>query len=1119
MILVLLYAATALLLFPVALALAIRAHGNATRLDRRVSALEREARTARGANRDAESSGRASTSARTHGTDDSPPGAIDEPVTVAHGGVGFDASADESVEDHAFTGDDAVDEPAVHEATAEPATAARTLAEIHADFAYRSGAVSGATDDGGSTPSIDRETGDLPRSGARAATERPPLHIERRPCAPPIEWERWLGVRGAALLGGIAAALAGLFFYRHAVEQGWITEVRRLAGGIGVGLSMIVVGDRVRPRGYRYAPEALLGAGLVVLYGAFWAASERYGLWPQLASFAAMGLNTALACWLSLRHGSRLIATLALIGGFATPFVVRLDGESPVGLFGYVLLLDLALLFVTSRKRAWSFLVPLALAGTTLVQASWTLRELDATTAAFGLVMLGAFGALFFWVTLERDRDHPDQRDQTSTWTLVGSVFVPFSFALYFATRVDLGERLWPLGILVNVLVAGACVCARDPRLSLASFGAVCSATAVYATWAAGRAASGLDLELVLHLLLLAAVPLVALELERRRVGRGTDSVTGTQIDRPRIPGVAGTTLRGRALVIAVLGAVLGAFGLLQQSIWNGTAADLWPAALVLALLLGVCARASLATASQREFGPVGVAVVTLGVVRLAFLHASPSGAQLSLASVALVTTGFALALVALAFGRSDHSGSLEHDGRTPSAVESSKSRAQAVVRAGIFVAVLFSALPIAARGRDWSTGQLVVLELILLAIALASLARVRLGAASGFVAVLLPLALLSVTAAAWPTSTTEAGLVLGFAIVGAVLTAAFVLLGSRIAERAPSTAQDESHTLEGFGARAHLGLTAALGLIALADVIPTSVLAPSWRFPLAFLPLAALATLVAHGAARLARTHRLSPDPWRTHSGLVAVLVGATLGLHVDRFPAATTPALVALCLTVVLRRTGDRRFVPLIASAVVIATVALVGALALGRPLVAGAHWLVDELAYTHLVPAAAALFLAHGLRPNSRRPPFDARRPRAIAGACGALIGFIWISLCVVRLYVEAGDPLTIPTASDQAAHLALSTSWAGYALVLLAVGTFTGERAAGARWASLIVLLVAIAKVFLYDLGDLDGLRRVASLGGLALTLLVVSFGYQRFVFGIARDEPPGASDGNGDGASK
>ena len=40
---------------------------------------------------------------------------------------------------------------------------------------------------------------------------------------------------------------------------------------------------------------------------------------------------------------------------------------------------------------------------------------------------------------------------------------------------------------------------------------------------------------------------------------------------------------------------------------------------------------------------------------------------------------------------------------------------------------------------------------------------------------------------------------------------------------------------------------------------------------------------------------------------------------------------------------------------------------------------------------------------------------------------------------------------------------------------------------------------MVKVFLYDLAGLEDLYRVASLAGLALSLLLVSLAYQRFVF--------------------
>jgi len=83
------------------------------------------------------------------------------------------------------------------------------------------------------------------------------------------------------------------------------------------------------------------------------------------------------------------------------------------------------------------------------------------------------------------------------------------------------------------------------------------------------------------------------------------------------------------------------------------------------------------------------------------------------------------------------------------------------------------------------------------------------------------------------------------------------------------------------------------------------------------------------------------------------------------------------------------------------------------------------------------------------------------------------------------------------------LSLSIAWALFALLLLVFGT---SRKLGAlRWVSLFLLLATIGKVFLLDLEDLAGLYRVGSFLGLALSLLVVSLLYQRFVFRKPRPE--------------
>jgi uncharacterized membrane protein len=56
----------------------------------------------------------------------------------------------------------------------------------------------------------------------------------------------------------------------------------------------------------------------------------------------------------------------------------------------------------------------------------------------------------------------------------------------------------------------------------------------------------------------------------------------------------------------------------------------------------------------------------------------------------------------------------------------------------------------------------------------------------------------------------------------------------------------------------------------------------------------------------------------------------------------------------------------------------------------------------------------------------------------------------------------------------------------------------------RYASLVVMLLTVGKVFLYDASQLTGLWRVVSFLGLGLSLLGLSWFYSRFIF--VRDEP-------------
>ncbi|MCB1058522.1 MAG: DUF2339 domain-containing protein, partial [Acidobacteria bacterium] len=175
------------------------------------------------------------------------------------------------------------------------------------------------------------------------------------------------------------------------------------------------------------------------------------------------------------------------------------------------------------------------------------------------------------------------------------------------------------------------------------------------------------------------------------------------------------------------------------------------------------------------------------------------------------------------------------------------------------------------------------------------------------------------------------------------------------------------------------------------------------------------------------------------------------------------------------------------------------------------AGSLPILNWLAYAYLVPAAAMVVAARWLAPLEVprcRPREKLLYPGAkpwLAYGCGLAAGvvvFAWINLTIFDAF--SGGPRILDSFDRQPARdLTLSLAWALYALGLLALGI--RRRWAALRWASLGLFIITLLKAFLYDLGELEDLYRVASLVGLAVSLILVSLVYQRFVFARAEGE--------------
>jgi uncharacterized membrane protein len=253
-----------------------------------------------------------------------------------------------------------------------------------------------------------------------------------------FDWENFIGVKLFAWIAGIALVLAAIFFLRYSVEHGWLRPPVRAAIGILTGAVLIWICELRIARDYRVTANAMHGAGIAILYATLFAMYARWHLIVAVFAFAMMILVTAVAVWLSIRRQSVFIALLGLLGGFATPAMLSTGENRPIGLFTYLLLLNIGLAWVAWRRR-WTVLSIASLIFTAIYQWAWIAKFLSASQmplAAAIFVVFAIAGAASLFVGR---RDDGTQR--TFDTIAVASAVLPLLFAMFSAAVPAYGSH------------------------------------------------------------------------------------------------------------------------------------------------------------------------------------------------------------------------------------------------------------------------------------------------------------------------------------------------------------------------------------------------------------------------------------------------------------------------------------------------------------------------------------------------------------------------------------------------------------------------------------------------------------------------------------------------------
>lgn len=942
------------------------------------------------------------------------------------------------------------------------------------------------------SPSPPRETPPAetrPAGVAGGAAGVPPAGAPPRPATPPprppspppgagIRWEKLIGVGLTAVIGGGFFALAGVLFFRYAIEAGLISPAMRVVLGVTVGLAAIFGSEWLRTRRIDAAANALAGGGVVVLYAAFWAAHVLYKLVPMEIAGVLMALVTAVGALIATGRHSRFVAILSLAGGFATPLLLTSGSDRPIGLFGYVLLLDAAFLWI-AWKRKWSFVALLALLGTFVLQGTWILARMSPANALIGISVLGVFALLFaIWGRMAPAEETPAGRAGRIA-AQAGGVLVPFAFALYVAGNAKLSEDLLPLGALLFLLALASGWIGREQRSPLLPLGAAAGTLGVLAAWLMAHDLSGRLWPVLAIAVILAGAFHLFTELPAREGGSGEDA--------------------GHAAPAASL-AVAGVFALLVFDSLTKVGVAFWPFIAAWAVLSAMAfrqGRAGIAAPVQVLVAAEwGAALVSWWTVHHGADGTPPSSTLFGV--LGLVAVGYQAAALSRRAARSANrvAPSASPSGAAPStdnrvAPPVPWEEYAAIVFPFLVILALFAA-PLPQGGLWWVPATVLVLGV------LAGLSATRVRSGGALLAVVIVAAL---THLAWRVR----------APAGEADVAGLALLGGSVLVFSAWT----------FVFSRQLGNAKAAWFAAgLAGPLWFLPLKPLWgrvvgEGTLGLLPvLLGVVSVIA-----LVRVRDAFPREAPMRKTVLALYAAVALGfvslaipLQLEREWITIGWALEGAAVLAIWRKLdhpGLKWFGLALLAAVTVRLVANPAVLdyhpRAGIPIL---NWVL----YTYLVPAAALLVAARLLRDReveAARPwerPLLAGRPLG-AAACGLAaiaVLFVWINLAVSDVFAT-GEKLRFALSPDPARDVARSIAWAVYAVTLLVIGMARTSRML--RWISLAVLLSAVAKVFLYDLGELEDLYRVASLLGLAICLILVSLFYQRFVFRRGVSEEP------------
>jgi Predicted membrane protein (DUF2339) len=261
-----------------------------------------------------------------------------------------------------------------------------------------------------------------------------------------IDWEQFMGAKMFAWIGGFALFLGVAFFVKYSFEHNLIPPELRVAIGFLAGIALVGGGVLLKRKENVITAQTLCATGILILYAVTFAcrAFYHFPFFGLIPTFALMALITTAAFLLAVRMNALVVAILGIAGGFLTPALLSTGQDNPLGLFGYIALLDIGLLAV-ARRKDWTSLPILGAVGTVLLQIAWVgnfflhQQYFAGTKTLIPMAVFLSFEILFLAAAIRTKR--AGKLDHAVSGAALGVGAIAMCWAFYFFSFTSIGNR------------------------------------------------------------------------------------------------------------------------------------------------------------------------------------------------------------------------------------------------------------------------------------------------------------------------------------------------------------------------------------------------------------------------------------------------------------------------------------------------------------------------------------------------------------------------------------------------------------------------------------------------------------------------------------------------------